>query len=232
VIAVADRILVIDDDATLLSMVRTALERHGFSTCTAESGAQGLALFDQVAPELVILDVMMPEMDGWEVCRRIRRSSAVPIIFLTALSSTEDVVRGLVGGGDDYLVKPFKVAELRARVTALLRRARMRHEQPAVLRFADGDLVINCDERKVFARGQEVSLSPTEYNLLLYMAERAGRIIPSEMLYDAIWGSWADAGDRNVKWYIWRLRQKLEASPETPAFILTERGAGYRFSPR
>ena len=226
-----EKILVIDDDKTMLTLISVALESQGLSVTTASGGEEGLALFNQVAPDLVILDVMMPDLDGWEVCERVRGVSSVPIIFLTALASTEDVVQGLMGGGDDYLVKPFKVSELRARVTALLRRTRMTYDQPDVMRFGNGDLVINCAEQMVFAYGQEVPLSPIEYNLLLFMAERAGHILPVPLLYDAIWGSYADASSESVKWYVWRLRQKIEVKPRSPRFILTERGRGYRFSP-
>lgn len=228
----AEKILVVDDDAILLKLIQQSLQPEGFSISTATSGEEGLALFHQVAPDLVILDVMMPGMDGWEVCRRLRQVSSVPIMFLTALDALEDVVHGLGDGADDYLAKPFKVAELAARVTALLRRARMPHERPDVIRFGGGDLIINRTEQTVFARGQEVPLSPIEYNLLLFMAERAGRILPVPLLFDAIWGSMADTGPQSVKWYIWRLRQKIEADPQKPQFILTERGKGYRFSPQ
>ena len=228
----AEKILAIDDEETLLELIRISLQQEGFSIFTATGGEEGLALFYQIAPDLVILDVMMPDTDGWEVCQRLRQISPVPIIFLTALASLENIVRGLMTGADDYLVKPFKVAELKARVTALLRRARMPHDQPDVLRFGGGDLIINCTEQIVFAYGQEVSLSPIEYNLLLFMAKRAGRILPARLLFDAIWGRYADARPQSVKWYIWHLRQKIEATPRNPRFILTEQGKGYRFSPQ
>jgi len=228
----AEKILAIDDDVILLKLIDQSLQPQGFSVSTATSGEEGLALFHQVAPDLVILDIMMPGMDGFEVCRRLRQVSSVPIIFLTALDSEENVVQGLVDGADDYLTKPFKIAELAARVTALLRRVRMPHEQPDILRFGSGDLIINRQEQTVFAYSQEVPLSPIEYNLLLFMAERAGRILPVQLLFDTIWGSMADTGPQSVKWYIWRLRQKIEADPQNPQFILTERGKGYRFSPQ
>ena len=228
----AEKILAIDDDVILLKLIRQSLEPEGFSVTTATSGEEGLAVFHQTAPDLVILDVMMPGMDGWEVCQRLRQVSSVPIIFLTALEKVENVVQGLVGGADDYLAKPFRVVELSARVTALLRRARMPHEQADILRFGGGELIINRTQQTVFARGEEVPLSPIEYNLLLFMAERAGRILPNQVLFDTIWGALADAGTQSVKWYIWRLRQKIEADPKNPQFILTERGKGYRFSPQ
>lgn len=225
-----EKILVIDDDAILLKLIRRSLEPLGFSIYTATNGEEGLKLFPQIVPDLVLLDVMMPGMDGWEVCRRLRQISSVPIIFLTALDSVNDIVQGLIGGADDYLAKPFKIDELGARVTAQLRRSRMSPQQPDVLRFWGGDLIINRAEQTVFVNGQEVQLSPIEYNLLLFMAERAGRIIPTQVLFDAIWGAMAETGPESVKWYIWRLRKKIEADPQDPRFILTERGKGYRFS--
>ena len=228
----AEKILAVDDDENVLKLVRQSLIPHGFSVSTATSGEEGLALFHQVAPDLVILDVKMPDMDGWDVCRRLRQTSSVPIIFLTALDTLDHVVHGLTDGADDYLAKPFKIPELVARVTALIRRARMPHEQLDVLRFGGGDLIINRSEQTVFAHGEEIPLSPIEYNLLLFMAERAGRILPVQLLFDTIWGSAPDTGPESVKWYIWRLRQKIEANPKDPQFILTERGKGYRFSPQ
>ncbi len=226
-----EKILVIDDDTNLHKLISRTLESEGFSVFTAANGPEGLKLFHRIAPDLVILDVMMPGMNGWEVCRRLRRVSSVPIIFLTALDAVENVVQGLVGGADDYLTKPFKINELTARVVALLRRARMPHEQPDILRFGCGELIINRTEQTVFAGDEEVSLSPIEYNLLLLMAEQAGRIFSVEQIFDTIWGPRADTGPQSVKWYIWRLRQKIEPDPQNPQFILTERGKGYRFSP-
>ncbi len=227
----AEKILIIDDDRDLLTLISMTLQQQGFAVHTETDGERGLALFRQVSPDLVILDIGLPAMDGWEVCRRLRQFSAVPIMFLSALDSVEDIVGGLMDGADDYLVKPFQVVELIARVTALLRRSRMVHDQPTLLRFGGDELVINCAEQTVFAHGAEVALSPLEYNLLLYLAERAGRIQPVEHIFDALWGIHSDAGPENVKWYIWRLRKKIEADPRSPQFILTEPGKGYRFSP-
>ena len=227
-----EKILAIDDDPIMLRLISQTLQSEGFSIYTAENGQEGLALFHQIAPDLVILDVMMPGMSGWEVCERLRQTSSVPIIFLTALDSVDNIVQGLAGGADDYLAKPFKITELTARVTALLRRIRMPYEQPDVLRFGGGSLIINRTEQTVFAHGQEIPLSPIEYNLLLFMAEQAGRIFSVQQIFDSIWGAVADTGSQSVKWYIWRLRQKIEADPQNPRFILTERGKGYRFSPQ
>ena len=230
--SMGERILVVDDDTQLLRLIHLSLQKQGFSVFTATNGKDGLSLFHQIAPDIVILDIMMPGMDGWEVCNRLRQVSSVPIILLTALDSEQNIVDGLMGGADDYLVKPFTTAELRARVVALLRRARIRHDRPDILRFGGGDLIINRTEQKVFVRGQEIALSPTEYNILLFMAERAGRILPAQLIFDAIWTPWSDTQPQGVKWYIWHLRQKIEADSKQPRFILTEPGKGYRFSPK
>ena len=227
----AETVLVIDDDAAITELVRLVLGPAGYSVYGACSGVDGLALFHQLTPDLVLLDVMMPGLDGLEVCSRLRQISSVPILILTARNAQDDVVRGLSAGADDFLGKPFRVKELKARVSAQLRRARMVHTPPETLRFGSGELIFDRLERKVFVRGREVALSPIEHNLLLYLAERAGRILPAELLFNAIWGPQAEAGPRSVKWYIWRLRRKIEADPKNPHFIITEPGKGYRFSP-
>lgn len=228
----AQRILIVDDDEALLTVVGAALEAAGFSIFTSLDGDQGLEIFHQVAPSLVILDIMMPGMNGIELCRRIRQTSTVPILFLTAVEATESIVQGLSEGGDDYLVKPFTMAELKARVIALLRRTQLPADTSEVLRFGDGELIINRAEHRVYVRGDEIELAPLEYNLLVFLAERAGRILTKEILFDAVWGIHADTQLQSVKWHIWQLRQKIESDPSDPRFILTERGKGYRFSPK
>ncbi|MBC7228450.1 MAG: response regulator transcription factor, partial [Thermoflexales bacterium] len=198
---------------------------------TASDGATALHGFHQTAPDLVILDVLMPGLDGKEVCQRIRRYSPVPILFLTAIDRVDSVVDGLNRGADDYITKPFHPAELVARVQAMMRRARMRTAPQRLMRFRDGELVINRDLGRVFLRGQEVSLSPLEYNLLVFLAERAGHVLPPETIYAAVWGPNGYTDIKQVKWYIWRLRQKLEDNPQNPRFICTDRGRGYYFTP-
>jgi two-component system KDP operon response regulator KdpE len=229
---VAERILVIDDDHTLQKLVQHGLELTGYEVAVALDGQSGLQQLHERQPHLVILDVMMPHMDGWETCRRIREVSTVPIIMLTALGSHRDIVKGLKMGADDYLVKPFDLEELRARVEAALRRARMPSplSDSSPLRFGEGELIIDPANRRVIVRGQVVDLTPTEYDLLLFMARRIGRILPSEVIFDNVWPYEADANVDSVKWYIWRLRSKIEEDPSNPRYILTERGIGYRFA--
>ncbi len=228
----AETILIVDDDPELRTIVATLLHRYGFSVFTASDGETALSLVPQIAPDLIVLDVSMPGMSGHEVCRKIRQQSTVPILFLSAIDTADSVVTGLMTGGDDYITKPFRNEELLARIHAILRRARMAHTEGKVLRFAGNELVINVSEQRVFVRGDEVSLSPLEYNLLVFMAERAGRVLTPELLFEAIWGPGAGSAPNQVKWYIWRLRQKIEADPTNPQFILTVRGKGYLFSPR
>jgi two-component system KDP operon response regulator KdpE len=198
---------------------------------TAHDGAEGLRSLEKDHPDLVLLDVMMPDLDGWEVCQRIRTFSGVPIIFLTALQAEQDKIKGLDLGADDYIVKPFHQAELRARVKAALRRTHM-PPLPAkpTLRYGDGDLVINTAARTVMVRGREVGLTPTEYRLLVCLAEQLDHSLTLEQLARAVWYVETNATSANINWYVWRLRGKIERDPAQPRFILTEPGVGYRFA--
>jgi two-component system KDP operon response regulator KdpE len=229
---VAERILAIDDDYLLLQLIQRSLESAGYEVTIALNGESGLQQLRQSPPHLVILDVMMPQMDGWEICRRIRDLSTVPVIMLTALGSHQDIVKGLKMGADDYLVKPFHPEELQARVEAVLRRMRMPPppSDTSPLRFGGGDLIIDPANRQVMAHSKVIDLTPTEYDLLLFMAKRAGRILSTDIIFDNVWPYDADANPDSVKWYIWRLRNKIEEDPRNPRYILTERGIGYRFA--
>jgi len=226
-----ERILVVDDDPEALALLRALLESHGFAVHTASDGTTALHCLHQAAPDLIILDVLMPGLDGKEVCQRIRRHSPVPILFLTAIDKVDSIVDGLNRGADDYMTKPFHPSELVARVRAMMRRARLHTAPQRLLRFREGELVINRDLGRVFLRGEEVPLSPLEYNLLLFLAERAGHILPPEAIYQAVWGPNGDTDLNQVKWYIWRLRRKIEDDPSHPRFICTDRGRGYYFAP-
>ncbi len=228
----AERILAIDDDHLLLQLIQRSLESAGYQVIIAFDGQSGLQQLHESQPHLVILDVMMPRMDGWEAVRRIRSVSTVPIIILTALGSHKDITRGLKMGADDYLVKPFHPEELQARVEAVLRRIRMPPplSDNSPLRFGGGDLIIDPANRQVMVHSKLVDLTPTEYDLLLFMAKRAGRILPTDIIFDNVWPYDADASLDSVKWYIWRLRKKIEDDPSHPRYILTERGIGYRFA--
>ncbi|MBN2003376.1 MAG: response regulator transcription factor [Anaerolineae bacterium] len=225
------RVLIIDDDQNIVHLIKIALMARGFEVLTASDGESGLEIFQTTPPDIVILDVMMPGMDGRQVCQRIRERSNVPLLFLTALGNVPARVQGLAIGADDYMSKPYEVQELIARVEALLRRARLPYESPPkALRFGEGALVINSETHQVFVNSKLVHLTPTEYDLLYFMAKNSGRPLTITAIYNAVWSYESDADPKTVRWYIWRLRQKVEADPDNPQFILTEPGMGYRFS--
>ncbi len=227
-----ERILVVDDDYLTLEYVQKMLEAEGFQTFLVDNGASAQQEFHRVQPHLVILDLKMPGISGWEVCQYLRQISDVPIIILTGLGDKEDVVRGLNAGADDYVVKPFRGEELLARVRAVLRRAQRApfyHDMP--MRFGGGDLIIDPAEHRVIAYGKPVELTPTEHRMLLFLAQNAGRVLSTHTIFDNVWSYDSQTSNQNVKWYIWRLRRKIERDARRPRFILTERGVGYRFVP-
>jgi len=227
----AERILAVDDEYLVLELIRRSLDVAGYEVTLAPDGASAIRLFHRTQPHLVILDLMMPDMSGYDVCNRLRDISTVPIIMLTALSAQEDIIKGLNLGADDYVVKPFLGKELLARVQAALRRTRMAPPLPDMpLRFGDGDLIIDPDNRQVLAYGEPVDLTPTEYDLLLFLAQSGGRIMPADAILKHVWAHDKKAKVDGVKWYVWRLRNKIEKDPRNPSFITTERGIGYRFA--
>ena len=223
-----EHILAIDDEPRYLRVIAFNLEQEGFHVTPATSGEQGLTLFEGIDPDLVILDVMLPGLDGFEVCRRIRELSARPIIMLTAKGAEEDKIKGLRIGADDYVTKPFSAAELLARVDAVLRRT-----QPAETRqptLALGDLFIDHLGKRVTIRGEEVRLSPTEYRLLTCLAASAGVVLSRDELLEKVWGPPYRGEDEILRVALWRLRQKLEDDPASPRYILTRPGMGYLFA--
>lgn len=227
----AERILAVEDEILLLEELRGCLRAAGYEVYTAEDGAAALREYHHAQPNLVILDLIMPGLSGWEVCRHLRAFSTVPIIMLTGLRSNEDIIRGLNAGADDYVVKPIQCAVLLARVQAVLRRANMVPLTPgAPLRFGGGDLLIDPLERRVMAYGKPVELTLKEYQLLLFMAHNAGRVLSIGTIFDHVWAYDTDTNQSSVKWYVWRVRSKIEQNARDPRFILTERGIGYRFA--
>jgi DNA-binding response OmpR family regulator len=214
------RILLVEDDATIREMTQLALERDGFAVATAPDGATGLALFRSEPPDVVLLDVMLPGVDGVSVCRAIRERSVVPIVMVTARTDPVDVVLGLEAGADDYVTKPFEPAVLAARLRAVLRRV-ARHDASPVLRV--GDVEIDRAGMEVRVGGTPVGLTPTEYRLLLELAENRGVVLSRERLLEDVWG-YVWAGDtRLVDMHVRRLRAKIGAEA-----IETVRGAGYK----
>jgi len=226
-----EKILVIDDEESTLEVLRILLERKGFEVFKAARAEDGLRQAYRNHPDLVLLDIMMPEMDGWEVCRRLRELSDVPIIFLTARVDMRDVVKGLEMGADDYIVKPYDNEELVARIRAHLRRA----PQPAVseeLIFNGGEFRINFLNREVTVRQEVIRLTPKEFSLLSVLVRNAGRVITRAELVKEAWGTQYGYAVESLKLYIHYLRQKIEVDPQRPQYILTSRGVGYRFASR
>lgn len=227
----SETILIIEDDVLQADVVRILLEHSGFNVVHAMDGVEGLRRLYEIQPDLVVLDLMLPQVDGWEVCRRIREMSTVPIIIMTSRRSDEEKVKGLRMGADDYVVKPFNPQELAARIQAVLRRTRLPPpSKTTVMRFSGGDLIVDPANLTVVVDGKPIELTPTEHRILLYLAEHPGQVITIEDIFTSVWGFDTDVNVNNVKWYVWRLRQKLDGETGASRFIFTERGAGYRFT--
>ncbi len=223
------RVLVVEDDATLAELLRYNLERHGYSTWIAADGKQALTLIRSVRPDIVILDLMLPGIDGRDICRLIRKWSSMPILVLTARDSEEDIVGGFASGADDYLTKPFRIRELMARVEALLRRAAAPSVEPRVL--TAGKLAIFLDEHRVLYHEREIRLPPREFALLAALVKRAGQACPRAELLDLVWGNEVIVDPRNIDVHIRRIRAALEGEPDGSRLIQTVHGVGYRFVP-
>jgi DNA-binding response OmpR family regulator len=224
---VAERILVVEDEPEFLDLLALWIERAGYEAVTASSGAEALRQFYERHPDLVILDVALPGLDGWQVLERIREFSRVPIILVTARSSEGDKVRGLKLGADDYITKPVSFPELMARVEAALRRAATATpERPR--RFQHRDLVIDLDDHRARLRGTEIRLTPTEFRLLAYLVEHAGQLVAHRQVLSAVWGAGYHADVHLLRMTIRNLRLKLEAVAPGESYIATEYGLGYR----
>jgi two-component system KDP operon response regulator KdpE len=224
----SDTVLIIDDDPTLVDLLSQSLKKAGYRVLGASNGIDGLQMLYKNRVDLVVLDVMMPRMDGWETCNRIRDISDVPVIMLTAKDEEADALKGFQCGADDYVTKPFSFAELSARVNAVIQRARKtRTETPRNVHVFN-DLIVDADNAQVTVRGKQVSLTPTEFQLLLTLVQNAGRILSHEQLLSQVWGPEYVGEPGYVKRYIWYLRQKVEEDPSNPEYIITERGFGYK----
>jgi len=232
--AMSDRstILLVDDEEAVRRVLTFPLERDGYTVLQAGDGEEALELFARETVDLVILDLMLPKLDGLEVCKRLRATSAVPIIMLTARDDELDKVIGLELGADDYITKPFSIREFRSRVRALLRRVQARLDPVEEERIERGEIVIDVPRRTVTNRGEHVELTYVEFELLRTLASQPGRVFSRRMLLEALWKS-ADYRDpRTIDVHIRHLREKLEDEPRTPEHILTVRGVGYRFRER
>jgi len=226
---VGTRILTVEDDERIRTAVKMALEDEGWQVEEAESGEEALESFARHPSDVVLIDIMLPGVDGFEVCRSIRRSSDVPIVMVTARADTHDVVAGLEAGADDYLTKPFAPKELSARIRALLRRART--SDPAISHLKFGDLEIVPEEGLVLRAGEEIHLTKTEFRLLVELASSPGRVFSREVLLERVWGYGYFGDGRLVDVHVRRLRTKVEADPANPRHVVTVRGLGYKLQP-
>ena len=226
------KLLLIDDDLTLLNLLSQYLRESGFQVVEASNGATGLRLAYSEKPELVLLDIMMPGMDGWEVCARLRELTDLPIIMLTAKTTEADKLRGFQLGVDDYVTKPFSFAELVARIQAVLGRMRTEKEEPGLL--THGDIVLDMEKFQVFVKGELVDLTPIEFRLLEALVRRQGKVASEKDLMLEVWGG-TRSDPALIRRYILMLRKKIEHDPANPVLILTTRGFGYHLdnnSPR
>ena len=223
---VGTRILSVEDDERIRTAVKLALEDEGWTVDEAGSGEEAIELFHRSSPDVVLIDIMLPGIDGFELCRTLRRHSDVPIVMVTARNDTHDVVAGLEAGADDYLTKPFAPKELSARIRALLRRIRPISPGHAKLTF--GDLEIIPEEGKVVRAGTELHLTKTEFRLLCELAQNPGSVFSRESLLDKVWGYDYFGDGRLVDVHVRRLRTKVEADPANPRHVVTVRGLGYR----
>ncbi len=224
-----NRILVVDDERGLVRIMRLNLEQDGFEVFEANNGAQAMDRLRAVIPDLVLLDVMMPDLDGFTVLRMIREVGSTPVIMLTAKGEEADKVKGLELGADDYVTKPFSPKELTSRIRAVLRRGSFAGDSEEGIVDVDGRLKIDFGRHQVFIDGEEVKLRPTEYRLLNHLVKNAGWVLTHDQILQKVWGYEYDNEPHYVRLYINYLRNKLEKDPSNPQYILTERGIGYRF---
>jgi DNA-binding response OmpR family regulator len=223
------RILLVDDETSIQTLLSYPLRKEGYEVVSAQDGREALDRFAESRFDLVVLDVMMPQLDGIEVCRRLRERSQVPIIMLTARADEVDKVLGLEIGADDYITKPFSVREFRSRVKATLRRTKMMGGSSAEEMIVNGELELDFARRSVKVRGEAVKLTYVEFDILAALARAPGRVFDRETLLERVWGDSAYRDPRTVDVHIRHLREKIEAESRQPEYLLTVRGAGYRF---
>lgn len=226
------RILVVDDDAHIRELTADIFAKSGGQVYSASDGNEGLRQFYVHRPHLVILDILMPNLDGWQVCTQIRQLSDVPIIMLTALGQDEHTIRGLDCGAVDYVTKPFSPKVLAARARAALRQATQATESHQPISYSDEYLTIDLSQRRVLVCGELVRLTATEYRLLAYLVQNAGRVLTFRQILEKVWGWEYQDSVEYVHVYISHLRKKLEEDPKLPAYLLTEHRVGYRFEKR
>jgi len=222
-------VLVAEDERPLRDFVRRNLEVRGYNVLAAGNGLEAMAFFNTEPVDLIIVDLMMPHMDGLEVIRRIRQTSQAPVVVLSALDEEADKIRALNLGADDYLTKPFGVGELLARIQAVMRRSRWGGLPAGSGQLAYGELVVDLERHKASYKGQNLELTPTEYDLLLYLMHNAGKVLTHRAILQQVWGPEYGQETEYLRVYIGRLRGKIEDDPAAPRYIVTERGVGYCF---
>ncbi|MCB0212854.1 MAG: response regulator transcription factor [Anaerolineae bacterium] len=223
------KILVIDDDPSTTQLLKSAFAKAGGAVITANNGQEGLQQFYTHRPDLIILDVKMPDMDGWETCRIIRKLSNVPIIMLTIRDNDEEIIRGLDSGADDYITKPFNAKVVLARARAVLRRPGQNNLDQTGTRYSDGYLMIDLEKTLVLVKGEPVKLTAQEYKLLAYFLQNPNKMLTTQQILKNAWGWEYEDQPGHVRIYVWHLRRKLEEDPRKPKYFLTEYGLGYRF---
>lgn len=224
------RVLVVDDETQITRVLRTSLSVQGYDVRTANDGEMAMEIMKDWSPQLIITDLSMPNMNGIQLCRRVRTNSGVPIIVLSVRNQEEQKIQALDAGADDYVTKPFSMNELLARVRANLRRA-PKSEQSLVESIEIGEFKIDLATRVVMVKGNQVHLTPKEFDLLLYMAQHPHRVVPHRSLLAAIWGGNSTEQPEYLRVFIGQLRKKIEANPAEPKYVLTDRWVGYRFEP-
>ena len=226
------KILVVDDDPATIQLLTSTFVKTKATVLTATNGQEGLQQFYTHRPDLIILDIKMPDMDGWETCRIIRKLSDVPIIMLTVRSADEEIIRGLDSGADDYITKPFNAQVVLARVRAALRRPAQNKLLQASTRYNDDYLTIDLEKPLVLVKGEPIKLTAQEYRLLAYLLQNPNRMLTTQQILKNAWGWEYEDQPGHVRIYIWHLRRKLEEDPKEPKYLLTEYGLGYRFQTR
>jgi DNA-binding response OmpR family regulator len=224
-----EKILVVDDIEDIRSLLQEALQANGYHTLEAADGREALRMIETESPDLVILDIAMPVMSGFQVLRQLRKNSDIPVIMLSARTDTVDKVESLELGADDYITKPFEIAEMTARVEAVLRRRKTMSRVIDKVDFNDGQLLINLAKRHVTLKGEEVELTPKEYELLRELVLNAGTVLEYQRILDAVWGKGYGNAKELVQVTLKRLRAKIEVDPGNPKYVLTISGVGYRF---
>ncbi len=226
---IGKKVLLIDDDPDFLKLISLIFKESGAQAFTARDGLEGMGKLFTQRPDLIILDVMMPGIDGFQICERIRQYSNTPLIMLTALDHDEHMLKGLEAGADDFLSKPVNREILLARAKAVLRRSEQNNGYQDIYNYDDGRLQIDLEKHRVLVRGKQIKLTPVEFRLLAYLATNAGRVLPFEQILDNVWGSEYKGNDDYVHVYISHLRSKIEPDPKNPRYILSIHGVGYIF---